>query len=119
MFHPVGNECLPRWPVDDLTIWFLAGSLASVDYRGSCILARVAASSNGWGEESRRAHPWPFLMTSSWYTHVLTSMVRRSRFYYFETRVLNETLCWWQEPHFVGASCPSATGGGIGYCSRC
>jgi hypothetical protein len=35
-------------------------------------------------------------------------------FCYFETRVLKETLCWWQEPHFTCVGCSSVTGGGVG-----
>jgi hypothetical protein len=49
MLGPVGNTCLPRRRVDDLTTWFLAGCLASADCRGSCIRDRVAVLIGRWG----------------------------------------------------------------------
>jgi hypothetical protein len=64
-------------------------------------------------------HPrGPIIGPSYWHLPsmpmVLTSTERHSSFYYFETCVLKEPLCWWQEPHFTGAGCPSATGGSVG-----
>jgi hypothetical protein len=49
MFHLMGNACLPCRHVDDLTIWFHVGSLASAVCQGSCIHDCVAVLIEQWG----------------------------------------------------------------------
>jgi hypothetical protein len=49
MFHLMGNAYLPCRHVDDLTIWFLVGSLASAVCQGSCIHDCVAVLIEQWG----------------------------------------------------------------------
>jgi hypothetical protein len=69
--HPAVNTCLPHRHVDDLTIWFLVGSLYSVDCRAAASMIVWSSLSDGGGEDplSKRAHPWHFLPTSSRYAH--------------------------------------------------